>query len=132
MGTTENIEKNFRELIDALRKCKSNCPWTRKQTPETYAHQIVGEVEEVMEAIKKGDSQNLKEELGDVLWDVLMVAHLAEDKGLFKVEEIITNVIEKMKRRKPYVFEGKEVTVEEAKRIWVEVKEREKRKSLPG
>ena len=120
------MENSFKELIDALKKCKDNCPWTKKQTVESYAHQVADEAQEMMEALEKKDYVNLKEELGDILWDVLMVAHLAEDEGLFKVKGVMDGIVDKIKRRKPYIFEGKNVTIEEARRIWKEVKAKEK------
>src|SRR3989344_8495392 len=95
----------FEELIDSLRRCRNICPWTKEQSIESYAQELIGEVQEMMLAIEHKDNDNLKEELGDLLWDVLMVAHIAEDKGLFKVEEVMEDVVAKMRRRKPYVFE---------------------------
>jgi uncharacterized protein YabN with tetrapyrrole methylase and pyrophosphatase domain len=109
-----------------LRRCRNICPWTKEQSIESYAQELIGEVQEMMQAIEHKDNDNLKEELGDLLWDVLMVAHIAEDHGLFKVEEVMEDVVAKMRRRKPYVFEGKQVTIEEAGRLWEEVKRKEK------
>ena len=120
------VSEQFSELIAALEKCKKFCPWLKEQTIESYAPQIAAEADEVLEAVKKKDYENLKEELGDVLWDVLMIAHLAQDEGLFEVDDVLRSVVEKMKRRKPYVFEGKHVTIEEAWRVWKEVKAKEK------
>lgn len=116
----------FDEVMDSLRKCRRLCPWTAKQSVESFARETAGEAQEMMQAVEKKDYTNLKEELGDVLWDVLMVAHIAEENGLFKVEEIMKDVVAKMRRRKPYVFEGKKVTIEEAGRMWEEVKEKER------
>ncbi len=118
----------FDEVMDSLRKCRTLCPWTRKQSVESFAQEAAGEAQEMMRAVENKDYKNLKEELGDLLWDVLMVAHIAEEHGLFKVEDIMEDVVAKMRRRKPYVFEGKQVTIEEAGKIWREVKRMEKEK----
>ncbi len=122
----ESIKNNFEELVTLLRKCKSACPWTSKQSIESYAKEAFSEAEEMLMAANKKDYENLKEELGDLLWDTLMIAHFAEDKGLFTVEDIMKNMIDKIKRRKPYIFEGRTVTIEEAGRIWEDVKRKEK------
>lgn len=128
----ENVDETFRQLLVALRKCRTYCPWTSGQTVNTYAKQILGEAEEVQLAVKNNDMKNLKEELGDVLWDTLMVAHIAEDQGLFKVSEIMGNVVEKMKRRKPFAFEERHVSMEDAKKVWHEAKEKEKMANSSG
>ncbi len=121
-----DINKTFSDLLAALEKCRAFCPWTGTQTVGSYSKQILGEAQEVQQAIEKNDMVNLKEELGDVLWDTLMVAHIAQDAGYFKIEDIMDNVIKKMKHRKPYVFESSHVSLEEAKRIWLEAKAMEK------
>lgn len=122
----ERVSESFHELIAALRKCRQGCPWTRKQSVESYGRELLSEAEELKQALERHDYQNLREELGDVLWDVLMVAHFAEDAGHFTVDEIMRSVVEKMKRRKPYVFEGREVSLEEAHRLWKEAKKQER------
>jgi uncharacterized protein YabN with tetrapyrrole methylase and pyrophosphatase domain len=119
-------KNNFEELLLTLRKCKDKCPWVKEQSVESYAKEALDEIREVLEAIEKKDYENLKEELGDLLWDILMIAHMAEDGNLFKVEDIMQSIVEKMKRRKPYIFEKKEVTLEEAEKIWHGVKAKEK------
>lgn len=130
--TMENkkLEFELNDLIAALKKCKEYCPWTGGQTVESYAPHVLEEAKELLEAIEKKDFENLKEELGDVLWDTLMVAHIAQDKGLLKVEDVIKGIVEKMKRRKPYVFEGRRVSIEEAHQLWKEVKEKEKKEKV--
>ena len=122
----EPIHESFGELVAALRKCRQGCPWTRKQSVESYGLQLLSEAEELKQALERHDYPNLKEELGDVLWDVLMVAHFAEDAGHFTVDEIMRSVVGKMKRRKPYIFEGREVSLEEAHRLWKEGKKQER------
>ena len=77
-------------------------------------------------AIANGDRDNLKEELGDLLWDVVMCALLAERSGHFAAHEVFDGVVAKMRRRKPFVFDGTAVTAEDAKRIWAAAKAREK------
>ena len=116
----------FTELIESIKKCRQHCPWTKQQTVASFAGEMSREAQEVLDALKKDDVSNLREELGDVLWDVLMTAHIAEENGLFTKEQIVRDVVEKMKRRKPYVFNGRTVTLEEAGQLWIETKKREK------
>ena len=117
---------SFAVLAEAARKVLVRCPWTTAQTAEGYAPQLRSEADEVLLAIANGDHDNLKEELGDVLWDVVMCALLAERNGHFAAHEVFDDVVAKMKRRKPFVFDGTEVTAEEAKRMWAAAKAREK------
>lgn len=118
--------ESFAALADAARKVLARCPWTAAQTADRYAPALRSEADEVLLAIANGDRDNLKEELGDLLWDVLMCALLAERSGHFAAHEVFDDVVAKMRRRKPFVFDGSEVTVEDAKRIWAAAKAREK------
>ena len=123
----KKLEQELNELVAVLEKCKAYCPWTHEQSVESYAPHVLEEAKELLEAIEKKDFENLKEELGDILWDTLMVAHIAQDKGMLKVEDVIRGIIEKMKRRKPFVFDGRSVSIAEAQQLWEEVKEKEKK-----
>jgi uncharacterized protein YabN with tetrapyrrole methylase and pyrophosphatase domain len=122
---TNQTAYDFQHVVDALKKCKMHCPWTQAQTMESYAQEVLSEAYEVVDAIRKKDIQNLKEELGDVIWDVLMVAHFAEEHGHFSVQDVFQEVIEKMKRRKPFVFQGRSVSMEEAEQHWFAAKAQE-------
>ncbi|MEK6868234.1 MAG: MazG nucleotide pyrophosphohydrolase domain-containing protein [Nanoarchaeota archaeon] len=86
------------------------------------------EARELIEAMKTKDYEHIKEELGDVLMDWAHACKLAEEQGLFTIKDVLDAVNEKIKRRKPYVLdaEKKEMTKEEAVRIWKEVKKKEK------
>jgi uncharacterized protein YabN with tetrapyrrole methylase and pyrophosphatase domain len=108
-------------------KNKEHCPWVRELTLDSQKSELESEVKEVVEAIEKKDYENLKEELGDVLWDALLLAVLAERQGLFKVKEVLAGLNEKIRRRKPWLDEGKEVSLEEAKAHWSKAKEEEKK-----
>ena len=120
------LTESFAVLVDAARKVLARCPWTTAQTTERYARELRSEADEVLLAIANGDRDNLKEELGDLLWDVVMCALLAERSGHFPAHEVFDDVVAKMRRRKPFVFDGTAVTAEDAKRIWAAAKAREK------
>ena len=112
------MTESFAVLADAARQVLARCPWTAAHTAERYAPELRSEADEVLLAIANEDHDNLKEELGDLLWDVLMCALLAERSGHFPAHEVFDDVVAKMQRRKPFVFDGTEVTVEDAQRIW--------------
>lgn len=113
-------------MIAFIREVRRLCPWNSKQTIQTYKKEFLEEAQEVAQAIDNKDYPNLKEELGDVIWDAMMIAHIAEQKGYFKAEEVLKDVTDKMKRRKPYIVEGRKVTLKQAWQKWHEVKAAEK------
>lgn len=99
-GPAEAFERLSR-IIAILRK---ECPWDRKQTHESLKSCLIEEAYEVIEAIEKKDPQNLEEELGDVLLQVVFHANLAEEENLFDMTSVINRECEKMIRRHPHVF----------------------------
>ena len=122
------MEKEFKDFVKLARKTLAECPWASLQTVQDYSKQVASEAREVMVAVEKNDRENLKEELGDLFWDTLMVMLIAEKEGLFKPNEPLLSLIEKMRRRKPYLFTGQKVTLEEAERMWTEAKAKEKKR----
>jgi len=119
--------QKLNELIDLVKICREKCPWCREQTIESFSLEILSEAKELEEAIGKKNVKEIKEELGDLLWDVIMLMHIAEHNNLFSSDEVIKLVNEKMKRRKPYILKGEEVTLDQAMSIWKEQKLIEKR-----
>ncbi len=117
---------SFETLADAARKVIARCPWTTARTVDEYVEYIRSEADELLSAVANGDRQNIKEELGDLLFNVVVCMLLAERSGSFPAREVMDGVVAKMRRRKPFVFDGTQVTVEEAKRLWAEEKAREK------
>jgi uncharacterized protein YabN with tetrapyrrole methylase and pyrophosphatase domain len=122
------LKQSLEELVELMLKNKEKCPWVKGLTLDSQKLELQSEVKEVLEAIDKKDYPNLKEELGDVLWDTLLLASLAEKEGLFTVKEVLNEVTAKIKRRKPWLLEGKEVSLEEAQACWFKAKEKEKGK----
>ncbi len=120
------MEKKFGEFAKLARKTLAECPWANRQTVKSYVRQLASEAEEVVAAVNNDDRENLKEELGDLFWDVLMVMLIAEKEGWFTPSESMSALIEKMRRRKPFLFSGQKVTLEEAERMWWEAKAKEK------
>ncbi|HIG98228.1 TPA: hypothetical protein HA231_02285 [Candidatus Woesearchaeota archaeon] len=120
------MEKGFDDFMKLARKTLAECPWASLQTVQDYSKQVASEAREVMAAVENNDVENLKEELGDLFWDTLMVILIAEKEGLFKSSEPMAALIGKMRRRKPFLFTGQKVTLAEAEQMWAEAKLKEK------
>ncbi len=117
---------SFVKTIADLRG-ENGCPWDIKQTHESLKECLVEETNEVLEAIDKRDDDNLCEELGDVLLQVVMHAQIAAEEGRFTIEDVIQGVNDKMIRRHPHVFgDAKVESVEEGLALWEQIKREEK------
>lgn len=92
------------QVMKALRSPRG-CPWDKSQNHETLRTYFLQEAWEVIDAIDRGDSENLKEELGDVLFQIIFHARLAEEAGLFTMQDVVDGITDKMKERHPFVFE---------------------------
>ncbi|QSX05056.1 nucleotide pyrophosphohydrolase [Sedimentibacter sp. zth1] len=122
-----NINNLFR--VTKILRGPEGCPWDRKQTHDTCKQCFTDEVNEALDAIDNKDYENLCEELGDVLFQVVFHSEIASEEGYFNINDVINNVCEKMIRRHPHVFgDDKAVTTEEALKIWNKEKQKEKEK----
>ena len=122
------IEKLLR-IISELRDPISGCEWTKSQTSKTLLPYIIEEAKEVLDAFKKDDNENFKEELGDLLLQIILQSKIAEENKLFSFNEVIDNLCEKLIRRHPYVFQDKRPhTIEEQREAYFKIKEFEKSK----
>ncbi|MCD6403477.1 MAG: MazG family protein [Candidatus Aenigmarchaeota archaeon] len=125
MAKKVNIEDLWK-LIQVLRG-ENGCPWDRRQTLDSFKKYVIEETKEVIEAIDAKKPEQIKEELGDLLWDVLFLAKIAEDEGLFKLEDVVKTVYEKMVRRHPHVFGNVKVrNTEEVRELWKRIKKQER------
>ncbi len=116
------------DLARLLRHPENGCPWDRKQTFDSFKNCLVEEAKEVVEAIEKKDIENLKEELGDTLFNIIFLVNLAEEQGLFKWDDVVDGVYTKMISRHPHVFGDKKAkTPEEAYSFFMEAKEKNKK-----
>ncbi len=100
-------------------------PWIENIDIEEALKEVEEEIAEIREAISKKDKENLREEIGDLLWTSFIV-FLVASKKFFNPSDIVDSLEKKMRRRKPYIFESNKPSLEEAIRIWKEAKEREK------
>jgi len=116
----------LKALMQKLRSV-DGCPWDKEQTFETIAPYTIEEAYEVREAIVQNDLQALKEELGDLLFQVVFHSQMADELGAFGLEEVCDNLTEKMVRRHPHVFgEGDDRSASEQTIAWETIKARER------
>ena len=112
----------LREIVARLR-APDGCRWDREQTHASLRGALIEECYEVIDAIEREDDENLKEELGDLLLNVVMHAQMAGERGAFAIEEVAAHVSEKMIRRHPHVFGDKQAdTSGQVLRQWEQIK----------
>ncbi len=122
--------EEFLEIIKTLRS-ENGCPWDKEQTHLSLRPCMMEEAAEVVAAIRiydqTGNYENLREELGDVLLQVVMHSQIAKEEGFFTIEDVVSEVAEKMVRRHPHVFG--EVCAEDSEQVlknWEDIKKKEK------
>ena len=121
-------KKMFEELVDVIATLRgeNGCPWDREQTHESLKSTLVEETYETLEAIDAGDPRKLKEELGDLLLNVMLQAQIATEHQDFDIYAVIETLTEKLIRRHPHVFG--EVNVEDSNEVvknWEAIKRQE-------
>ncbi len=118
-------EDKFRALLDLVTRLRApdGCPWDRAQKKEDIAHYLLEEAYEVIEAIEGGAPAGLREELGDLLFQILFLARMAEEAGEFDIAGVLGAIHEKMIRRHPHVFGGATAdSAEEVRDNWERIK----------
>ena len=126
MRPSRDIERLI-EIMAALRTPGSGCPWDLEQSFETIAPYTVEEAYEVADAIARGDRLDLKDELGDLLLQVIYHARMAEEEGSFAFGDVVETVTAKMIRRHPHVFgDARDLSPGEVKALWHRIKAQEK------
>lgn len=121
--------KSFDSLVEIMARLRGEggCPWDREQNHESLKPYIVEEAYEVLEAIDEGDMELLKEELGDLLLQTVFHSRLAEEAGIFNVNDVLNGICDKLVRRHPHVFgESDADTSEKVLKQWKEIKKGEK------
>ena len=122
----------LREIMDRLRG-PDGCPWDREQTLATLRTYVIEEAYEVLEAIQGGSPEALHEELGDLLFQIVFQARIAQERGEFDIESIMRGIGDKIVRRHPHVFGPKHLdTSEQVLRQWEEIKVEERRGKADG
>jgi tetrapyrrole methylase family protein/MazG family protein len=124
-GTCCEAEACFRRLLQTIQtlRSKDGCLWDRKQKKEDIAKYILEETYELIDAIENGSPEAIKEEMGDLLFQILFLAHISGEAGDFRLPDIMNDVNEKMIRRHPHVFGNTSVeNIDEIKNNWEDIK----------
>lgn len=120
--TIEDLRQVMQKLLS-----ENGCPWDKAQTHESLKRYFIEETYEVIDAIDNKDSDNLCEELGDVLFQVVFHSQLAEQENLFLFEDVVDGITQKMIMRHPHVFSNeKNITKEKINTRWESIKKQEK------
>jgi len=113
-------------LMARLRDPQRGCPWDRQQTFSSIAPYTIEEAYEVADAIERGEHEQLRDELGDLLFQVVFHARMAEECGWFDFAAVARSIHDKLVRRHPHVFAGASPTPQELARVWEEQKAQER------
>ena len=125
-GSYDPAGARFLDLVEVMRRLRRDCAWTREQTHESLAPYLSEEAQETLEAIESGDREHLREELGDLLLQVVFHAEIALDN--WDVDDVVAGITEKLIRRNPHVFgDSDATTIDEIAEQWERIKAEEKR-----
>ncbi|MBR0455979.1 MAG: NAD(P)H-hydrate epimerase [Firmicutes bacterium] len=119
----------FHDFVDIVAQLRApdGCVWDRAQTHETLTKYMIEEAQEAVDAMLNGDDENLCEELGDVLLQVVLNAQIGAEDGVFTIDDVIQGISEKMIRRHPWVFGDMDVSsIDENVSLWEQIKQKEK------
>jgi len=120
------------ELVASLRG-EHGCPWDQKQTPQSMLIYLMEEMYELADALESGNDEAVREELGDVLFHIVFLTRLFQERGLFSIYDVAQEIADKMIRRHPHVFGKAQVeNAEEVRQNWHKIKQDEKKHSPKG
>ena len=131
---------DLRYLMQRLRDPDDGCPWDLKQTARTIVPYTLEEVYELVDALEKSDDSSARDELGDVLFQVIFYAQLAEERGRYDLDDVIDGIVTKLLRRHPHVFpqgtlesrraEQEQAQEQDIKQRWEDIKQQERNARL--
>jgi MazG family protein len=121
----------FDELLEVMKRLRAECPWDREQSNDSIKAHTIEEAYEVVEAIDRGDDEDLRRELGDLLLHVVFHAQIAADEQRFDIGDVLKSIIDKLVRRHPHIFGSVEVNGSaDVMRNWEQIKMDEGRESV--
>lgn len=124
---------SIKELIEVMETLRSEtgCPWDKEQNHISLKPYLIEEAYEVIDAIDKSDDEELKEELGDLLLQIIFHARIAAEEGRFDIYDVAATIVRKLKRRHPHVFGDTKVSgTDEVLSNWESIKKSEGKKSV--
>lgn len=133
---SNKTEAAFSRLVAVMHKLRApgGCPWDAEQTHASLMPHLIEETYEVVDAVNSGEMARLKDELGDILLQVVFHAEMANETKLFDVTDVINGIHDKLVRRHPHVFGDRQgvKTADNVKKVWAEEKRKEGKKSVLG
>ena len=124
-----NYGKKFDRFINIVKELRSEngCPWDKEQSPDSLKRYLLEETQETIEAINNNNQQHIKDELGDILYVIVLLAQIHNEVNAFDIGDVIDSITDKMIRRHPHVFNDEKIeTVAELRKKWLEIKNMEK------
>ncbi len=118
----------MQDLLDLMQTLRRECPWDQKQTPESLTKYAIEEAYEVDAAVRSGDVAHVKEELGDLLLQVVFQSQMYSEQGAFDFQDVVDTLKEKLIRRHPHVFDPNFQHLDEAgvNQLWQQIKAQER------
>ena len=118
----------MQQLLEIMKTLREKCPWDQAQTPETLTRYAIEEAYEVEAAVRSGDAEHVKEELGDLLLQVVFQSQMYAEQGAFSFQDVVETLIEKLIRRHPHVFDENFAQLDEQQvsELWQNIKQQEK------
>ena len=119
----------MQQLFAIMKQLRAECPWDREQTPESLTRYAIEEAYEVEEAVRSGDVDEIKNELGDLLLQVVFQSQMYSEQGAFDFNDVVEAICQKLIRRHPHVFQKEQfenLTPEQVSLLWQEIKQQEK------
>lgn len=126
------MEPALLELVGVMARLRRECAWKAGQTHESLARYLLEETYETLEAIESGDDAHLREELGDLLLQILFHAVIAEEQGRFDIDDVAADLVVKLRRRNPHVFDPARSDAADPEAIneqWERIKAEEKQRA---
>lgn len=117
------------QLLAIMKQLRTECPWDREQTPESLTQFAIEEAYEVEEAVRSGNIDEIKNELGDLLLQVVFQSQMYSEQGAFDFNDVVDAICQKLIRRHPHVFQKQKfenLTPEQVSSLWQEIKKQEK------
>ncbi|MCX5467868.1 nucleoside triphosphate pyrophosphohydrolase [Acinetobacter nematophilus] len=117
------------QLLTIMKQLRAECPWDREQTPESLTQYAIEEAYEVEEAVRSGNTEEIKNELGDLLLQVVFQSQMYSERGAFDFNDVVEAICQKLIRRHPHVFQKQQfenLTSDQVSSLWQGIKHKEK------
>ena len=117
------------QLLNIMRELREKCPWDKQQTPQSLTRYAIEEADEVEAAVRSGSAEEVRDELGDLLLQVVFQSQMYSEQGAFNFQDVVQAICAKLIRRHPHVFQAEQfsqLTPEDVAELWQEIKRQEK------